>query len=109
MREPKLRLLMMIMKCLVLGCMIDNKGGGMRILNVNNGNHDRSTDTPSGDQFLHQISQLFPRTTFKDFPQINTTHTYTGDKLQCVREYSLIIASSSFRLRLYLVRAGDCS
>ena len=45
MREPKLRLLMMIMKCLVLGCVIDNKGGGMRILNVNNGNHDRRTDT----------------------------------------------------------------
>ena len=51
MREPKLRLLMMIMKCLVLGCVIDNKGGGMRILNVNNGNHDRRTDTPSGYTF----------------------------------------------------------
>ena len=53
MREPKLRLLMMIMKCLMLGCVLDNKGGGMRILNVNNGNHDRRTDTPSGDKFLH--------------------------------------------------------
>ena len=64
MREPKLQLLMMIMKCLVLGCVIDNKGDGMRILNVNNGNHDCSTDTPSGYTFWHQISQLSPRTTF---------------------------------------------
>ena len=102
---------MMIMKCLVLGCVMDNQGGGMRILNVNNGNHDRRTDTIhlQNNNFYTKYHNFFQAQHWKISHKLSTPTPTLGDKLQCVREYSLIIASSSFRLRLYLVRAGDCS
>ena len=90
MREPKLPLLMMIMKCLMLGCVLDNKGGGMRILNVNNGNHDRRTDTPSFRVHIFTPNiTAFSGTTFEDFPQITATHTHTrGQITVCQRIFA---------------------
>ena len=70
----------------MLGCVLDNKGGGMRILNVNNGNHDRRTPhryTFRGHIFTPNI------TAFSNFPQITATHTHTrGQITVCQRIFA---------------------